>query len=91
VEPGVCEQQAFPSAVPMRRFSVGHGVFSYSVSNQQCQLASVEKNRKLQAANYRRRLRQDRRREYITTGGALQAEYGRALVEGAQRGPTPAR
>ncbi|KAL5395881.1 hypothetical protein PMIN03_013087 [Paraphaeosphaeria minitans] len=69
-----------------------------------CQLAMnsaailAEENRKLQATNHRRRQRQDRRRQYIATGGALQAEQGRALAATAHRalaeateaGPTPA-
>ena len=40
----------------------------------------AEENRKLRIANERRKQRQDRRRQYIATGGALQAEQGRALA-----------
>ena len=70
-----------------------------------CQLAMnsatilAEENRKLRAVNSRRRQRQGRRRQYIATGGALQAEQGQALaatahlalVEATEAGPTPAR
>ena len=70
-----------------------------------CQLAMnsatilAEENRKLRAANHARKQRKTRQRQYIATGGALQAEQGQALaatahlalVEATEAGPTPAR
>jgi len=70
-----------------------------------CQLAMnsvtllVEENRRLRVTNRRWRQRQDRRRQYIATGGALEADQGRALAatahlalaEAADAGSTPAR
>jgi hypothetical protein len=56
-----------------------------------CQLAMnsatilAEENRKLRVANQRKRQRQNRRRQYIATGGALQAEEGQRLAAEAER------
>lgn len=55
-----------------------------------CQLAMnsatilAEENSKLRASNTRLRRRENRKRQYIATGGALQAEAGRALAVAAE-------
>lgn len=40
----------------------------------------AEENRKLRTTNHARRQRKTQQRQYIATGGALQANQGRALA-----------
>ena len=80
------EQQARLIQDRLQRQSQSPTVQAIAQLVKGCQLAMnsgiilAEENRKLRATNYTRKQRKTRQRQYIATGGALQADQGRALA-----------
>ena len=99
------EQQAHLIQDRLQRQSQSPTIQAIAQLVKGCQLAMnsatilAEENRKLRAANHARKQRKTRQRQYIATGGALQANQGRALAtiadqalaEAVQTEATPGR
>ena len=99
------EQQAHLIQDRLQRQSQSPTIQAIAQLVKGCQLAMnsatilAEENRKLRAANHARKQRKTRQRQYIATGGALQANQGRALAtiadqalaEAVQAEATPGR
>ena len=85
------EQQAHLIQDRLQRQSQSPTIQAIAQLVKGCQLAMnsatilAEENRKLRAANHARKQRKTRQRQYIATGGALQAEEGRRLAAEAER------